>query len=239
MAYERRDFEGAAVATTLGAGITDVATSFTLASSTGWPDGSAGDFFARVESETIRCASRSGTTVTVASSGRGYEGTTAAAHALGVAVTHVGTKTDLDEANAAVYEVLGTGSAWTSYTPTLTNITIGNGTTGGRYLRQGKTVDFIAWVSFGSTTALTASAAAVSIPAAAQVTAPLVTFRAEFYDLSAQIVKPAAGLVFTGVDADDAGIYASDGDSLFPLTSAVVTVGAGDVLVVKGRYEAA
>ena len=108
MAYERRSFSGIAVSTTLSADIASGATSFGIGSSTGWPSGGgAGDFFCRIESEVVRCASRTGNAVTVASGGRGYDGTSATAHTGGVTVEFIDTKTDLDEANYAVSKTVG------------------------------------------------------------------------------------------------------------------------------------
>jgi hypothetical protein len=46
----------------------------------------------------------------------------------------------------------GIESAWTTYTPTLTNITIGNGTIVGRYKQVGKKVTVLVYVKWGSTT---------------------------------------------------------------------------------------
>lgn len=46
-------------------------------------------------------------------------------------------------------------SAWPSWTPTWTNLTIGNGVVSAKYRQVGKTVDYRVKVTFGSTTALT------------------------------------------------------------------------------------
>lgn len=45
-------------------------------------------------------------------------------------------------------------SAWSSYTPTWTNITTGNGTNVGKYITLGKTVHFIAYFIMGSTSSI-------------------------------------------------------------------------------------
>jgi hypothetical protein len=54
---------------------------------------------------------------------------------------------------------------WTAYTPTLTNITLGNGTVIGRYQLVGKTVNLFFSLTLGSTTSFTAGIA-VSLPVA-------------------------------------------------------------------------
>jgi hypothetical protein len=105
--YQRRSFSETAVATTLSGSITDTDLTCTLAASTGWPSGASGDFYIRVESEDIRVDTRTSTTLNFHADGRGANGTTAAAHASGVAVTLVFTSFDADEANYAVEQTIG------------------------------------------------------------------------------------------------------------------------------------
>lgn len=105
MANERRSFAGAAVATTLTSDINASATTLAIADSTGWPSGSGGDFFVvlargTASEEKVRCASRSSLTITVATSGRGADGTTASSHSSTDAIELCLTALDLDEANA-------------------------------------------------------------------------------------------------------------------------------------------
>lgn len=102
MAYEDRSYSGNAVPTTVAANFTNVATTFQSLASTGYPDGTGGPFAVQVGSEVIRCSSRAGTTFTVQTvpvSGRGWDGTTAAAHIVGEVINHVYTATDADESN--------------------------------------------------------------------------------------------------------------------------------------------
>jgi len=61
---------------------------------------------------------------------------------------------DLDTWHDALVAAAG---AWTPYTPTLTNVTLGNGTLTGKYRQVGKTVDFSISLTFGTTTAFTGS----------------------------------------------------------------------------------
>lgn len=51
----------------------------------------------------------------------------------------------------------GTGAGWSyqSYSPTLTNLTMGNGTMVSKYIQTGKTVEFYVLITFGTTTAIT------------------------------------------------------------------------------------
>lgn len=114
MAFERRVFAGAAVATTLTGNINSSATTFAIAATTNWP--TTGDFFVVIApgtaaEEKVRCASRSGSTVTVQTSGRGADGTSAASHSSGDAVYLVGTAVDFDEANNTVHQTIGSITA--------------------------------------------------------------------------------------------------------------------------------
>ena len=47
--------------------------------------------------------------------------------------------------------------AWTTYTPTITNVTVGNGTRVGRYCRVGRVVSFFVSFTLGSTSAVSGS----------------------------------------------------------------------------------
>lgn len=51
-------------------------------------------------------------------------------------------------------ELTAVAAAWTSWTPTLTNLTLGNGTQTAKYRRVGKTVDFVWRLTLGSTSAV-------------------------------------------------------------------------------------
>lgn len=110
--YTRRDIVGGAAVTTLTVNITSGSTSFTIADATGWPTAANGDFFVVLDrgnagEEKIRCSARSSLTCTVQTSGRGSDGTTAAAHSSGVTAEHCLTALDLDEANYTVAQTVG------------------------------------------------------------------------------------------------------------------------------------
>jgi len=57
-------------------------------------------------------------------------------------------------------------AAWTAYTPTFTNLTIGNGSRSSAYIQIGKTVIYSGRLDWGSTTSATASDTIVSLPVA-------------------------------------------------------------------------
>jgi hypothetical protein len=60
------------------------------------------------------------------------------------------------------------GGSWTSYTPTWTGISLGNGTSSGRYIKVGKTVTLEATLTFGSTTSVTGGIS-VSLPSGSTI----------------------------------------------------------------------
>lgn len=76
--------------------------------------------------------------------------------------------TDLNElalfATAAV-------TAWSTWTPTLTNLTLGNGTQVAKYAQIGKTVDFLWSLTLGSTSAV-GSTPSFTLPVAASTDYP-------------------------------------------------------------------
>jgi hypothetical protein len=102
---ERRDYAGAAVATTLASGISDSDTSISIAADTGWPTGSPGPFYIVIDrgnpsEEKVLVDSRTGTTLTVATAGdRGEDDTTATAHTTGASVEVCWTALEADEIN--------------------------------------------------------------------------------------------------------------------------------------------
>lgn len=106
----RRSYSGAASAQALNADMTSVATTATLTSSTGWPNGSQGPFAVVVDrgtnsEEKMLCSALSGNTLTIQT--RGYDGTGAVAHTSPATVELCLTAVDLDEANAHTSAVSG------------------------------------------------------------------------------------------------------------------------------------
>lgn len=116
-AYLRKEIKGGVAAKSLAAGINDTATSITISDATGWPDGATNPFVIAIDrggtEELVLCASRSGTTITVYTDGRGYGNTTAASHLAGVEVAHVIDPGTIDQANrlanilTAISQVIG------------------------------------------------------------------------------------------------------------------------------------
>lgn len=61
----------------------------------------------------------------------------------------------------------GATTAWVTFTPTLTNITLGNGTLTARYKQIGKTVLGQVRLTFGTTTSITGAPTRVNLPVTA------------------------------------------------------------------------
>lgn len=108
-AFQRRYYDGGGVTTTLSSAMANSDTSFNLASASGWPGATPGaNFFVVIDrgttsEEKILCASNSSTVVTVASSGRGQDGTSAVSHNPGAIVSLCITALDMDEFNQISY----------------------------------------------------------------------------------------------------------------------------------------
>lgn len=107
MAYERRTFTGGVPETTLASGCDASTLNLTISDATGWPTGSAGDFAIIIDrgtdsEEKVMVDTRVGTSLTVASGGRGIDGTTGVTHNSGATVEHVLLARDIDEANAHI-----------------------------------------------------------------------------------------------------------------------------------------
>jgi hypothetical protein len=147
----RREYQ-AGRPTTLSVALNIGGTSFTIANDTNWPDGADYDFWVTIDAgtaqeERVLCSSRSGTTVTVATGGRGSDGTQESNHAIGATIWPSWSATDADEANVHIEStgyasyskvvhglgssdgvVVGTDKAQTLTAKTLTSPTISNPT---------------------------------------------------------------------------------------------------------------
>jgi len=128
--------------------------------------------------------------------------------------------------------------AWTTWTPTISNLTIGNGTITARYARVGNTVNFSLKVLFGSTTSISGSPY-FTLPINAASTASMFM----------TIIDAGVANYYGG-----AGIYSFDFSQCFPdainssgtyasnagITATVpFTWGNGDYYHISGTYETA
>lgn len=101
-AFARRDFPGAATATTLASSMSSTDTTMTITSDTGWPGSPGHNFFVVIDrdlaaEEKVLCSANSGTTVAIAA--RGQDGTTGVAHNQNATVEICWSGVDADESN--------------------------------------------------------------------------------------------------------------------------------------------
>ena len=112
MSYEVRGFSGVATETALTGAISAVDTTLSITLGTGSSYPSSGSFYIVVDlglstEEKILCSAQAANSLTVATGGRGADGTAATAHAVGASVKHVIAAVDLSEANRAVNRTVG------------------------------------------------------------------------------------------------------------------------------------
>lgn len=103
-AFQRRYYAGGGATTTLSSAMGSSDTSFNISSAIGWPGTPGHNFLVVIDrgtssEEKILCSSNSGTVVTVATSGRGSDGTSATTHNFGASVSLCAGAIDFDEAN--------------------------------------------------------------------------------------------------------------------------------------------
>lgn len=105
----RREILGNVISTTINVALTNSATSISLLNGTTFPTGATAPFVIVIDrgnasEEKILVQSRSANTLTVASGGRGYDGTPAVAHANAATVDHVLDATTIQDMNTTVYD---------------------------------------------------------------------------------------------------------------------------------------
>jgi hypothetical protein len=110
----RREHAGGAAPTTLASTLASGGTTISVTSATGWPTGAIGDFVVTLgrgttNEERVLCASRTGNVLTVATSGRGWDGTVVREHQAGTTIEHTWSTTEADEASAHSSDVAAHG----------------------------------------------------------------------------------------------------------------------------------
>lgn len=129
----------------------------------------------------------------------------------------------------------GIQAAWTAWTPTLTNITLGNGTQVARYQRIGKNIWFYWDLTLGSTSAV-GTGPTVSLPVTALSAAAVRRLTCGYVDTSAS--RYDAGATY-----NESATAVSLGNGASPLAAITATVpftwATGDILHCHGTYEAA
>jgi len=125
-AFARRQFAGAAVATTLTASINATDTTCSLAANTGWPSAAGVSFYVVIDPGTSveeKClATISGTTLTLT---RGQDDTSGANHPSGAVIYPVFTANDADEANEVAAKLTTKGDLLVTSGTALNRLAVG------------------------------------------------------------------------------------------------------------------
>jgi hypothetical protein len=124
----------------------------------------------------------------------------------------------------------GFGGAWTPWTPTLSNFTLGNGTMSGAYIQIGKTVHWRLSVVFGSTT-VPGIDPSFSVPVA-EVASSVQTGAAHMYDAS-------TASLFYGSTRVNSGVFQFISAGGIMGAAVPFTWATSDQLSGGGTYEAA
>ena len=85
--------------------------------------------------------------------------------------SHAQQQADINDAMEAVQTKLAIGNTvigtYTAYTPTFTNLTVGNGTSTARFSRVNNIVNYFGYFTLGTTSSLSASEAKITLPVTA------------------------------------------------------------------------
>lgn len=137
------------------------------------------------------------------------------------------------------------GGAWSSWTPTWTNLTVGNGVETGAYKQVGKTVFFRYKLVFGTTTAITGGDPRVTPPVTVNTAYSRVTTgfgHSLYYDAAPNYFPGYCGVAQTDQTKIQPWIYNVSGtySTVSGYTATVpVAFGTGDEIHFNGTYEAA
>jgi len=161
--------------------------------------------------------------------------------------SHSGLHVDVNGAVEALETKVGTGNTvlgtYTSYTPTLTAITIGNGTLTGQYARVNDFVHVTGSFTLGSTSAITGSigiSPPLNINASMAYAASPLGF-ANLYDTSSGAMNNLQVLWASATEMRIRAINTAGAYSIMVVTSATVplTWAVGDILTWQATYRAA
>ena len=126
-AFTRRQYKGAAAATTTTNSLNTSDTSVTIASNTGWPSSAGVPFYVVIDPGTSaeeKCsATISGTTLTLT---RAQDDTTASSHSSGATIYPVFTANDADEANELVAKLTTKGDLLVTTGSALNRLAVGS-----------------------------------------------------------------------------------------------------------------
>jgi hypothetical protein len=143
----------------------------------------------------------------------------------------------------SAYAPLSNNTAWTTYTPTLGSMTLGNGSITGRYKQMGKTVTYRATLTLGSTTTFAGGGAQVFI-GSPTTHGPISAYAPvnAYHSVQGQ----ALGFAFLNAGGTSGGIYlpfsltdTRQGQFAGGTTWLAAAPGAGSTIDITGTYESA
>jgi len=148
-AFTRRQYKGAAVATTTTNSLNTSDTSVSIASTTGWPSTASVPFYVVIDPGTSaeeKCsATISGSTLTLT---RAQDDTTASSHSSGATIYPVFTANDADEANELVSKLTTKGDLLVTDGSALNRLAVGgNGTI---FVADSTATNGVAWLTEGT-----------------------------------------------------------------------------------------
>jgi len=132
------------------------------------------------------------------------------------------------------------GGLWTTFTPTITGITLGNGSKSGFYTQIGDTTFFRVIVTLGSTSSFT-SAVDLTLPTtpSGYTTLDFMNVSTQFFDSSATIFSPSLGNL--NVSGNTVRLVATVVSGTYPTVTDVAatipfTWAASDTITIFGNY---
>jgi len=150
-AFTRRQYAGAAAATTITAGINTTDTTCSLAATTGWPSTAGVPFYVVIDPGTSaeeKCsATISGSTLTLT---RGQDDTSASSHSSGATIYPVFTANDADEANEVVSKLTTKGDLLVTTGSALNRLAVG--TDGQALVADAASTNGVKWATPTDTT---------------------------------------------------------------------------------------
>ena len=130
----------------------------------------------------------------------------------------------------------GQTGAWTSFTPSIAGLTLGNGSLSGAYVKIGKTVNFRVILSFGTTSAISALTLTFPVTISGFYTSLSHIANVTFYDTS-------SGVLNSGMVRSDGKIYVLSASNPYSQVASLssdvpFTWANGDYMAITGTYQA-
>ena len=163
--------------------------------------------------------------------------------------SHAQQHADINDAMEAVQTKLAIGNTvlgtYTAYTPTWTNLTVGNGIQNFKYARVNNLVHFFGYLKWGSTTAITSSFVNISLPVNSSSVYSATNFTpygtGVFFDASIGLVQLAQGVSVGAIEARLRSVVVSGTNVVNNniTSTAPFTWTTNDQIAINFTYEAA